>query len=499
MVATGKSTARLVFDKLYIDGRWVDAENGRTFPVINPATEENIGDAPDASPQDMERAIQAARAAFDDGPWPRMSRKERAQYLHRMADWLRSHADEITELVIDEAGATRALCQAVQVGPIPEQIDLVAESAVKQGDIIPVEPKFGQSIGNRVVIKEPVGVVGIITPWNFPYFLNAFKIAPALAVGCTVVLKPSPLTPHTGLLFGRVAEEIGLPPGVLNVVTGQANGLGAQLVESPLVDMISFTGSTATGRAIQSASGPTLKRLALELGGKSALIMLDDASPEVVAQAAVSAVCIHAGQGCALTTRVLVPRRHYDTVLEHIRQAAAAVKVGDPRDPTVSFGPLISAEQRARVENYIRLGQEEGATLLLGGDRPAHLSKGYFLNLTIFADVHNHMRIAQEEIFGPVQTVIPYDGGDDEAVRIANDSIYGLSGSVWSGSVARGVRVARRIRTGSITVNGGGGLDVPPRFDMPFGGFKHSGHGREHGPWGLTDFEELKSLSWPSF
>lgn len=494
-----QTTTALTFRELYVDGRWTAAAGGRTFAVLNPATETNIGDAPDGSAEDMSRAIAAARKAFDEGPWPRMSRRERAGYLHRMAGWLREHADQVTDLVIDEAGATINLCRMIQVAAVAEQIDLVADSAVEAGDTVPVPPKFGQNIGNRMVVREPVGVTGLITPWNFPYFLNGFKIAPALMAGCTAVLKPSPVTPHSGLLFGLVADAIGLPPGVLNIVTGQANELGAQLVESPLIDMISFTGSAATGRTIQAASGATLKRLALELGGKSAIIMLDDASPELVAQVAVGAICTHGGQGCAITTRVLVPRRHHAALVEAVKGAAAGVKVGDPRDPSVAFGPLISAAHRERVENYIRIGKEEGATLLLGGDRPAHLPKGYFLNLTVFSEARNEMRVAREEIFGPVQTIIPYDGGDDAAVRIANDSPYGLSGSVWTSNITRGMAVARQIRTGGISVNGGGGLGTPMGFDMPFGGFKQSGHGREHGAWGLADFEELKSLSWPSY
>jgi acyl-CoA reductase-like NAD-dependent aldehyde dehydrogenase len=428
-----------------------------------------------------------------------MSRKGRAGYLHGVADWLREHEAEVIDLVIAEAGATINLCRGPQVGFMPGQIDFVTDCAVAEGDTIAVAPKIGINTGNRMVVKEPVGVAGLITAWNFPLFLDAFKMTSALAAGCTAVLKPSPLTPHTALLFGRAAEAVGLPEGVLNIVTGKANELGAQLVVSPLVDMISFTGSAATGRAIQAASGPTLKRLTLELGGKSALIVLDDASPEMVAKVAVGGVCGHAGQVCVSLSRALVPRRMYPAFLDAVKAAAADVKVGDPHDPSVTFGPLISAGQRERVEGYIRSGIEQGATLLVGGDRPAHLSKGYYLNLTIFSDVRNDMRIAQEEIFGPVLCIIPYDGGDDEAVAIANDSPYGLSGGVWTGSVTRGLSVARRIRTGMINVNGGGGMGASPEIDTPGGGFKQSGHGREFGRWGLAEFEELKAVSWPSY
>jgi acyl-CoA reductase-like NAD-dependent aldehyde dehydrogenase len=485
---------------LYIDGREVEPSAGR-YEKINPANEEVLSEAPNAAVEDVQRAIAAARRAFDEGPWPRMSGKERARYLTRVADLLAKRQDDLVELVVDETGCGRAMAQTIQVGwPIQSLYGWAEYAALPDFEPLPPSP-FGEAsptnpllpaLNNRAIRYEPVGVVGAITGYNFPFFLNIAKLGPALAAGDTIVLRPSPLTPYSALAIPKLIEEADLPPGVLNVVNGLDPETGRALTTSPLVDMITFTGSAAVGRQIMADAAPTLKKIHLELGGKSALIALDDADPAAVIRSGIGITCAHAGQGCAVTSRVLVPRALYPAVAAGMARAAAGLKVGSPREPGVMVTPLISAQQRERVEGLINKGVEEGATLVFGGKRPADLPKGFYLQPAVFTDVRNDMTIAREEIFGPVQVVIPYDGGDEEAIRVANDSPYGLSGSVLTADTARGLRVAKQIRTGSISVNGGLWLGV----DVPFGGYKQSGLGREYGLQGLREYQETKAIAW---
>jgi aldehyde dehydrogenase (NAD+) len=481
---------------LYIDGRTVPPSGG-TYEKLNPATEERLSAAPDGTVEDMQQAIAAARRAFDDGPWPRMSGRERARYLNHIADLLDRRRNDLIELVIEETGCGRAMAESFQVGWPIDSLRTWAEYAAlpDQEPLPPLElgPPGRTQISNRAVRYEPVGVVGAITAYNFPFYINISKIGPALAAGNTLVLKPSPLTPYSALCLPGLIEDADLPPGVVNIVNGRSAALGQALVESPDVDLISFTGSAAVGRAIAASAGATLKKVVLELGGKSALIALDDADPADVVARGIGAICAHAGQGCAITSRVLAPRALYPAIVEGMAAAAARLPVGPPRDPASVITPLISAEQRARVEDFIQSGIADGATLLHGGKRPAHLTKGYYLEPTVFSDVRNTMRIAREEIFGPVQTILPYDGGDEAAIALANDSPYGLSGAVVSASVSRALGVARRIRTGSIVVNNA--MYKAP--DAPSGGYKQSGLGREFGIWGFREYQEIKSIAWP--
>jgi acyl-CoA reductase-like NAD-dependent aldehyde dehydrogenase len=485
---------------LYIDGREVAPGGGR-YEKLNPATEEVLGEAPDATVADVQRAIAAARRAFDEGPWPRMSGKERARYLTKIADLLTERKEDLVELILDETGCGRMMAETIQVGwPVQSLYGWADYAALPNVEALPPDP-FGElnptnrmaaPVNNRAILYEPVGVVGAITGYNFPFFLNIAKLGPALAAGDTIVLRPSPLTPFSALCIPKLIEDADLPPGVLNVVNGRDPETGRALTTSPLVDMIGFTGSAAVAKQIMADAAGTLKKLQLELGGKSALIVLDDADPAQVIGRAVGITCAHAGQGCAITSRVLVPHALYPAVAAGAAQAAAHLKIGGPREPDAMVTPLISAQQRERVEGFIRRGIEEGATLAYGGKRPAQPAKGFFLEPTVFTDVTNDMHIAREEIFGPVQTILPYDGGDEEAIRLANDSHYGLSGAVLTKDLARGLRVAKQIRTGSISVNGGGWLGI----DVPFGGYKQSGLGREYGLQGFREYQETKAIAW---
>lgn len=485
---------------LYINGR--ECEPGAGFyEKINPADEMVLGVAPNASVANVHQAIQAARAAFDDGPWPRLSGKARARYLTKIADLLKARRDDLIDLAIAETGCRRLVAEAVHVDPSWQALYTWADYAARPlveglppvpfGVVDPASP-LAPAVNNRAVCYEPVGVVGAITAFNVPLFLNIAKLGPALAAGNTIVLKPSPLTPFSALAIPKLIEEADLPPGVLNVITGLDPELGQTLTDNPLVDMITFTGSAAVGRTIMGSAARTLKKLLLELGGKSALIVLGDADPAQAVQRGLGTLCTNAGQGCSVTSRVLVPRALYPSVAAGMVQAAAGLKVGDPRDPQTMIAPLISATQRERVEGYIQRGVAEGATLAFGGRRPAHLPRGFYLEPAIFTDVRNEMAIAREEIFGPVQCVIPYDGDDDEAIRLANDSPYGLYGLVLTNDLGRGVRVAQQVRTGAISVNRG----VAHAPDAPFGGYKQSGLGREWGIQGLREYQETKTIAW---
>ncbi len=475
-----------------VDGKLGPASDGATYLILNPATGEQIGLAPDSTADDVDAAIAAARRAFDEGTWAG-DRDLRVRCLRQLHDALLEVAEDFKALTTAEVGMPGFMMGAagfdVPVDGLRWVTDLL-EGYEFETDLGVAEPMGIAS--RRTVRREPVGVVAAITPWNVPTQINLAKVGPALAAGCTVVLKPAPDTPWLACELGRLAaERTDLPPGVLNVVTPRSNEVAAVLATDPRIDMVSFTGSTATGRAIMAAAAPTLKKVFLELGGKSAAIVLDDADVGAAAGATAFTACIHAGQGCALTTRLVVPRERYDEAVQVAAQTMESIGVADPADPSAICGPVISASQRDRVEGYLRLAVEEGGRFATGG---AVIERdGYWVQPTVVAGLDNTSRLAQEEIFGPVLVVIPHDG-DDDAVRIANDSPYGLSGSVESGSLERAKAVAARIRTGTIAVNGG--VWFSP--DAPFGGYKQSGLGREMGVAGFEEYLETKTVAEPA-
>lgn len=474
--------------KLYIDGELRPAEGGRTYGNLAPATEQEVGQAADASAADMEAAIAAARRAFDETDWPH-DVALRVSWLEKLQAKLEEMIPAWRERISAETGATLGVVDVVGLAAPIEMMKWTINFAKNY--------EFERDIGiaatmgipsRRIVVKEAAGVVGAITPWNVPVQINLAKLTPALAAGCTVVLKAAPDTPWGAMLIGEAAAEIGFPKGVINVITSNDKAaLGEQLVADPRVDVISFTGSTAVGRRIMEAAAPTLKKVFLELGGKSANIVLDDAKfPDALMGAMM--VCYHAGQGCSLPTRLLLPRARYDEAIEIVRQMYEALPFGNPSSTEEILGPVVSKAQFDRVSEYIRLGQEEGARLVTGG--AVEDGKGYYIRPTLFADVTNDMRIAQEEIFGPVLVAIPHDG-DDDAVRIANDSAYGLGGAVQSADQERALAVARRIRTGTVNINSANAF-AP---DAPFGGYKQSGLGREMGREGFEEYLETKTIA----
>ncbi|MBL7489425.1 aldehyde dehydrogenase [Frankia sp. AgB1.9] len=470
--------------QLYIDGAWQDPATDEIVAVIGAATEEPVGWVPAGSPADVDAAVDAARRAFDEGPWPAMAGAERGGYLRRLAAALQPHATEIARTVASENGSPISWGTNSQAYSPIALFDYYGALADRECES--TRPGRGTTL---VVREEPVGVVGAIVPFNVPLMIAAAKIAPALAVGCTVVVKAPPEAPLSLLRLAEAAAEIGLPPGVLNVLTGGA-AVGERLVRHRGVDKISFTGSTAVGARIASLCGADLRRVVLELGGKSASIVLDDADPAAIATGLLEVGITNNGQACAAASRVLVPRRMHDAVVYQLVSAVGDLVVGDPLDPVTQVGPLVSARQRDKVLSHIESGLSDGARVAVGGGRPAHLDRGWFVEPTVFTSVTNDMRIAQEEIFGPVLSVISYDGGDDEAVRIANDSPFGLAGSVWTTDPRRGLAVARRVRTGTFGINRVG-IDL----GAPFGGFKQSGIGREFGPEALGHFVELKTIA----
>jgi aldehyde dehydrogenase (NAD+) len=483
-------------ERMLIDGELVAADSGKTFDNVNPATEEVLGPVADASAAEMHRAIDAARRAFDETAWS-TDKAQRVHCLTQLQEALEKEREELREELVLEVGCPRMTTHA-------NQLDIPLEGAlrypIKLIDEFEWRTEMSEGVdrrgtrNTRQVWKEPVGVVGAIVPWNFPVEVTLNKLGQALATGNTVILKPAPDTPWNATRLGRlVAEQTDFPPGVLNVVTSSDHLVGEELTLSPKVDLISFTGSTVVGKRIMEKGGPTLKRVFLELGGKSATIVLDDADFASSVPSGI-AVCFHAGQGCAIQTRMLLPRSRYEEGVEILKATLESVAYGDPQRPDVLMGPVISAKQRDRVLGYIEKGVAEGATLALGGGRPADQPKGWFVEPTLFTDVDNDMTIAQEEIFGPVLVTIPYED-DDDAVRIANESVYGLSGGVFSGSLERALAVAERIRTGSMAVNGGMPIG---QADMPFGGYKHSGIGRQNGLAGFDQYLETKSVAWPT-
>jgi aldehyde dehydrogenase (NAD+) len=477
---------------LYIDGEWVNASSDEELEVINPASEEVITKVPQASMEDVDRAVAAARRAFEDGPWPRMSARERSDTLLRFTQTIADRRSELVDMIIAEAGAARSIAEAFQFDTPLRYAFWFAERAATFPYEDPLPPQLtARGLGQGVIRKEPVGVVAAITAFNYPMYLNLAKVVPALAVGNSVVLKPSPYTPLEALVLGEIADAAELPPGVLNVVTGGVPE-SERLTTHPEVDMVSFTGSDVVGKQIMKQAADGLKKVLLELGGKSPNIVFAGSDVRRFAAAAAYAFTIHAGQGCALPTRILGERSVYDEVVEGLEAALAKVEVGDPAEPTVTMGPLIREAQRERVERYVANGTAEGARLACGGGRPAHLSRGFFVEPTLFVDVDNSMRVAQEEIFGPVGVVIPFDG-EDEAVAIANDTRYGLAASIWHPQPTRAYELAKQVRAGTVTINGGGGGPSPWG---PFGGYKQSGIGREFGDYGMLEFTQLKTVSW---
>ena len=474
-------------DAFYIGGAWVAPCGEETLTVVSPSTEEAVGSVPVATPADVDRAVDAASRAFTEGPWPRMAPSERAGILARAAELLAERTPDIVAITTDEMGC--AVSQAPQA-----QTGLVAPLFRYYSDLLG-SFDFERTVvsGERagLVTQEPVGVVAAIVPWNAPVTLAAWKTAPALAAGCTLVLKPPPEAPLSNFVLAEVLDEAGVPPGVFNVVPA-GRDVGEHLVTHPGVDKVAFTGSTAAGKRIMALCADRMTRVSLELGGKSATLLLDDADLAVVVPRVVYGVMHLSGQVCGAQTRVLVPRRAVDEVLAIAAETASNIVVGDPHDPATEVGPLVAARQRERVEHYIALASEAGARVVAGGTRPAHLPRGWYVAPTILGGVDNSMRVAREEIFGPVLSVIAHDGEDD-AVRIANDSEYGLAGGVWSGDDRRALSVARRLRTGSVAVNG----SFPPFPLVPFGGFKESGLGRELGPEGLLNFLEPRSIGLP--
>ncbi|WP_330231225.1 aldehyde dehydrogenase [Nocardia sp. NBC_00508] len=476
--------------RLLIGGKLVEGAGG-VFATVNPATEDVLGQAANANAADLDAAIDAARTAFDHTDWSR-DHAVRARCLEQLRTALRSHIEELRELTIAEAGAPAMLTSGPQLeGPVADlgYAAGLAETYHWETDLGVAEPMGIKT--HRVLRREPIGVVGAITPWNFPHQINFAKLGPALAAGNTVVLKAAPDTPWCAAAVGAIiAEETDIPPGVVNIVTSADHALGARLTEDPRVDMISFTGSTATGRAVMTGAATTLKKVFLELGGKSAFMVLDDADIARACSVAAFSVCVHAGQGCALTTRLLVPRAAYDQAVQAAAATLGAIKPGDPADPRTVCGPLISERQRARVERYLDIARAEGGRIVVGGGRPAELERGFFIEPTLIADVPNTATVAREEIFGPVLVIIPYDG-DEDAVRIANDSPYGLSGSVWGTDAERIRRVTEGVRTGTMSVNGGVWYSV----DAPFGGYKQSGIGREMGRAGFEEYLETKLIA----
>lgn len=471
---------------LYIGGEWVTPSSTSTIDVVSPFTEEVIATVPEAAEADVDRAVEAAKAALA-GPYPQLSPDERADMIAALSAAIGARAMEFAEVITAEMGSPASWSLMGQVFSAV----MVFDGFAKQARTFPFEEQRAGALGPVLVRKEPVGVSAGIVPWNVPLFEIACKLAPALAAGSPIVLKPSPETPLDGYILAEILDEIGLPKGMVSILPA-GREVGEYLVRHPGVDKVTFTGSTAAGRKVGAICGEQLKRVTLELGGKSAAIILEDADLATHIPALMPSALMNNGQACVAQTRILAPRGRYDEVVEALAEAVKATTVGDPTDPSVLVGPLVAERQRERVLGYIDKGTSEGAKLAVGGGRPSDLDKGWFVEPTLFVDVDNAMTIAQEEIFGPVLAVIPYSD-EAEAVRIANDSDFGLSGSVWTGDVERGIDVARQVRTGTYGVNSIATIDV----QQPFGGFKASGIGREFGAEGLSAFVETKTIILP--
>ncbi|MFD7006923.1 aldehyde dehydrogenase [Rhodococcus jostii] len=474
------------YDKLYIGGKWVAPATDQVLEVFSPATEERVGSCPVASPADIDDAVATARRAFDEGPWPQTTPAERGEILAKAAKLIEERGDALNALISSEMGQPPAMVGMMQQTPSLATLNFYAGLANE----FEWEQTRTGAFGQTKVLREPVGVVAAVLAWNVPLFLAVNKLSPALLAGCTVLLKPAPESPLSTHLLAEIFAEAGIPEGVISVLPGGAE-TGEYLVSHPGIDKITFTGSSPVGRKIGAIAAQNLKRCSLELGGKSAAIILEDADLAATMPMLVMSGLMNTGQACVAQTRILAPRSRYDEVLDALVAGAGFMTVGDPSDPAAQLGPLISEKQRDRVEGYIAKGKEQGARVVLGGGRPEGLDKGWYVEPTIFADVDNSMTIAREEIFGPVLSVIPYDS-EDEAIKIANDSDYGLAGSVYTTDIDHGLAVAKQIRTGTYAINW-------YAFDpgSPFGGYKASGIGRENGPEGLEAFCETKSVLMP--
>ena len=475
-----------VYETLYINGEWVPSTGTKTLDVVDSATEEVIGRVPEGTAADVDAAVAAAKAAFDS--WSQTPVDVRAKYLRDIGAALALRFDDIVEVITSEVGSPKTFAQMVQAGLSLGEWESFAKLVEGYA--------FEEQVGNSLVVREPIGVVGAITPWNYPLYLIICKVVPALAAGCTVVLKPSEVTPLNAYILAEVLDEVGLPKGVFNMVVGTGPEVGAAISGHPDVDMVSFTGSGRAGAEVSKAAASTAKRVGLELGGKSANVVLDDADPAAVAMGAVFGCYINSGQTCSALTRLLVPESRKQEYIDAVVEEASKVQLCDPKadEPDLfhNLGPLSSKAHQERVRSFIQKGIDEGATLALGGpDQPEGFDKGFYVQPTVFTDVTPDMTIAQEEIFGPVLSILTYTDEDD-AVAIANGTVYGLSGAVQSGDVERAKGVARRLRTGQVDVNG-----APFNTEAPFGGYKQSGNTRERGRWGLEEFLETKSIQLP--
>lgn len=466
-------------NRLYIDGRWVQSCSSESIDVFNPASEAVLARVPAGNAEDVERAVAAARAAFP--AWSVTCAAERGAFLQKIADGLAARKSEIARSITDEVGMPLKLSERIQAA-LPPQLTAGYAALAR-------EYAFEERIANSLVVREPAGVAACITPWNYPLHQIMAKVAPALAAGCTVVLKPSELAPLTAYMLAEVVDHAGLPSGVFNLVCGTGPAAGEAMAAHPEVDLVSFTGSTRAGKRVSTLAAQSVKRVALELGGKSAAVLLDDADFPRAVRSVVNSCFLNSGQTCTALTRLLIPEARAAEAAALAVEAAKGFLPGDPLDPATRLGPLVSAAQRDRVRGYIRKGMEEGAELLLGGaEAPDSAARGYYVSPTVFARVLPDMTIAQEEIFGPVLSILTYRSEED-AVRIANGTPYGLAAAVWSGDEARATALARRLRAGRVEVNGG-----PFNLLAPFGGYKQSGHGREFGRYGLEEFLEVKSL-----
>ena len=474
------------FDRLLIGGRWVEPATEERIEVVSPTSEEVIAAVPAASKVDMDRAVAAARDAFEHGRWPRTTLDERIAVLKRLADALDGSRDALASLITDEMGCPVTQSRTIQVPASRAILDAYLELAPSY----PFRTVRRSATGAALVIREPAGVAAAVVPWNMPLATTMQKLAPALLSGCTVVLKPAPETPLDAYFLGEMLLGAGLPAGVINIVPAD-RAVSEYLVTHPGVDKVAFTGSTAAGRRIAALCGQDLRRVTLELGGKSAAVILDDADLETTVERLRMGSLRNSGQVCSLKTRLVVSTRRERELLDRLVALLESMPVGDPHDPATQIGPMVAARQRTVVENYIRIGLEQGAKIVAGGGRPPGLDRGWFVEPTIFSGVEADMRIAQEEIFGPVLAVITYDD-EDEAIAIANNSSYGLNGSIFTSDLERGLELARRIRTGTVELNGS-----PAGYHAPMGGFKSSGIGRESGPEGFDPYVELKAIGLP--
>jgi aldehyde dehydrogenase (NAD+) len=463
----------------YIDGAWVAGESGRYIEVVDPATEESVGEVPEGTASELDRAARAARAAFES--WSMTSVEERLGYLNAIIEQMTARADEIVAAISAEMGSPSTEAAPVQFG-LPLMTFKVA------AELLPTF-EFEYELNGSTIVREPIGVVGAITPWNFPLHQVALKVAPAIATGCTIVVKPSEIAPLSTVVFADILESVGLPAGVFNLVQGYGPEVGEAIASHPEIDMVSFTGSTRAGKRVSELAAQTVKRVALELGGKSANIVLADADLEAAVAGGVADCYFNGGQTCSARTRMLVPRDRLAEAEEIAKRAAESYVVGSAKEEGANLGPMVSKAQRDKVLSMISMGIEEGAKLVTGGvEPPADRDKGYYVRPTVFSEVDPSMTIAKEEIFGPVLSIIGYDD-EEEAIQIANDSVYGLAGAVWSSSDEHARAVARRMRTGQVYING-----APLNFYAPFGGYKQSGNGREWGPFGFEEYLETKAV-----